>query len=223
MKIVKVSEIVDGLRTHIQKKEEEQKQILALGDELNNFIHFGMLADEIDNPPCKHFITLHKNAIHFLMVFIEDYIEILKDIKHSVESFEDYNGFIDTDFLEADVKEKLNELDEITNGIVNDINNNADEISDLIDNGRISTYYFNLKLNNARTHSENTIKQLEMLDKKSTSSLIPAEEAVNIISQFTNYIQSLTKNDTTPNANQLEKMEDLHHKLDRIHTQSSTN
>src|SRR5699024_3977665 len=219
MKIVKVSEIVDGLRTLIQKKEEEQKQILALSDEINNLIYFEMLPGEIEKTHYKYFITLHKNAIHFFNVFIKEYIEILKNIKLYIESFEDHTGFIDTDFLEADVKEKLNELDEITNGIVNDINNNADEISDLIDNGRISTYYFNLILNNARTHSENTIKQLEMLDKTSTSSLIPAEEAVNIISQFTTYIQSWTKNDTPPNDNQFKKIEDFHHKLDTIHTQ----
>src|SRR5699024_2734964 len=219
MKIVKVSEIVDGLRDLIQKKKEEQKQILALGDEVNNL----MSLVEIAEPSYKHFITLHENAIHFFNVFIEEYIEILQDIKHSVESFEVNTRFIDTNFLEADVKEKLNELDEITNGIINDINTNFDEISDLIDNGRISTYYFNLKLNNARLHSENTVKQLEMLDKKSTSSLKPAEDTVHAISLFTTNLHSWAKKDPFPNDIQLDEIKDFNNRLDTIQTKKRTN
>jgi len=194
MKIIKVSEVIDEINNLIDNKEQEQEQLEALSDEIHNIINLDdALQGEGGKAITEHFTTLHKNALILFNLFLEEYIHTLNAIKSTIESFESRTGMIHTEFLREDIINKLSELDNFTNEIVNDINKQYDEVSDLVADGRVSTYYLNLNIANAGSHAEDTAIKLETLDKESTSSLYSSENNADELSQFTSKIESWTK------------------------------
>ena len=82
MKVIKVTEVINGLDEIIKKKEDEKEQFLSLRDELNRFIDLkDALKGEGGNAIREHFITLHFPAIILFNLFLEEYITVLKLIQ----------------------------------------------------------------------------------------------------------------------------------------------
>lgn len=217
MKIVKISEVIDGINDLIRNKEQEQEQIQALSDEIHSVINLDDALRDKDNEAIKeHFTTLHMNAINLFHLFLEEYIQALNDIKHSVDTFESRTGMIRTDFLREDVMDKLSKIDDITNKIVDDINKQYDKVSDLVVEGRVSTYYFNLNITNASHHAEETATKLETLDEENTLSLVSSENSVDEIIQFITKIESRTKDGVFLTDAKLKEIEDFYDESDII-------
>lgn len=204
MKIMKVSEITNGISALIQKKEQEKLDILDLKNAINEIINLDdALQSEGGKAIKEHFTTYHLKAVTLFNSFLEEYIQILKDIKDSVEVSEGATGLIRTDFLIEEVQSKLNELESVSNDIVASINKQYEEISDLVTDGRVSTYYLNLNISHAREHTENTAAKLEALDEENTARLETVENSVNDINQFIAKIESPLRNNVSSTNPQL--------------------
>lgn len=217
MKIIKISEVIDEINVLIRQKEQEQEQIQALSDEIHHIIDLDdALQGEGGEAIKDHFTTLHANAVILFDLFLKEYIQALTDIKYAVEATESRTGVIHTDFLREDVMDKLNELGDFTNEVVDDINQQYEDISDLVAEGRVSTYYLNININSAGRQAEKTAVKLETLDEESTASLESSEDSVDEMAQFVNKIESWTKDGVFLNESQLEDIESFYAESDMI-------
>lgn len=211
MKTVKVSEVIEDINTLIRNKKQNQKQLQSLYHEIHKIINLDeVLQGEHGETIKEHFNNLHRNALAFLDIFFGEYIRSLEDVKNNIEAFETEKGLIRMSFLKGDVMEKLIELDEFTNEMVADINKQYNEVSDLVAEGRVSTYYFNLNLAHAGSLIEKTATELEALDAKNTSTLTSAEVTLDEISNFAAEIMSWTKDDDSLSAAILKEIENFY-------------
>ncbi|MEN1967813.1 LXG domain-containing protein [Lentibacillus sp. N15] len=195
MKVIKVSEVVNGIDEVVKQKEKEKEQILSIRDAMNKLIDLDdALKGEGGNAIREHFMTLHFPAIILFNLFLEEYITILKEIKGSVESFENDNGLVREEFIEDDVTNALNKLDDLTHEIVDDINNHYNEVSDLVSYDSVETTNFDFHLSGARSLIQDTLTKFAELDEDSTSKLGDSADSVDQIAQFITKIQGWTKN-----------------------------
>lgn len=186
MKTFKVSEVIKEIDRLIHNKNQEKEKIQTLGDtvkKLNN-----LSTDDHKDTKITSSLIIHENIVLLFQSFINEYITALTDIKHNIEIFEDNDGMIRTDFLKKDVIQNLNELSHLTNNMVDHINKQYEKVSDLVVEGKVSTYYFNINIENAEKHVEKTVKKLESLEKENTSRLESSEQHLKEITQFINKI-----------------------------------
>lgn len=195
MKVIRVAEVLNGLDEIIKKKEEEKEQFLSLRDELNRFIDLNdALKGEGGNAIREHFLTLHFPAIILFNLFLEEYIDVLKNVKQLVSSFEANNGLVRQDFIESHVKEGLQKLENLTHEITANINNNYGEVSDLVPYGYVKTTEFDFYMTCSRTVIQDTLTDFAELDEDSTSKLEKPADSLGEISQFVTKIQGWTRN-----------------------------
>lgn len=182
MKTFNVSEVIKEIDGLIHNKKQEQERIQTLGDTLKKLNNLS--TDDHKDIKNTSPLTIHENIVLLLQSFLNEYITALTDIKHDIELFEDNDGMIRTDFLRKDVIQNLHELNHLTNNSVDRINKQYKKISDLVVEGKVSTYYFNINIEHAERHAEKTVKKLESLDKESTSRLESSEQLLNEVTNL---------------------------------------
>ncbi|GGB38679.1 hypothetical protein GCM10011409_15230 [Lentibacillus populi] len=217
MKVIKVSEVVNGIEEIVRKKEKEKEQILTLRDEMNKLIDLDdALEGKGGDAIREHFMTLHFPAVILFNLFLEEYINVLKEIKGLVESFENNNGLVREEFIENDVKEGLNKLDNLTHEIVDDINSHYNEVSDLVPHDSVKTIDFDFHMSGARSTIQETLTKCTELDEDGTSKLENSADSANQIAQFVTKIQGWTKNGVFLTASQIEEVENYYMESDVI-------
>ncbi|MEW9675104.1 LXG domain-containing protein [Lentibacillus sp. L22] len=190
---------------------------LSIRDAMNKLIDLDdALKGEGGNAIREHFMTLHFPAVILFNLFLEEYINILKEIKGSVESFENNNGLIREEFIEGDVKSALNKLDDLTHEIVDDINNHYNEVSDLVPYDSVKTTNFDFHLSGARFIVQDTRTNLSKLDEDSTSKLEDSADSADQIAQFVTKIQGWTKNGVFLTESQIGEVENYFMESDVI-------
>ncbi|APC49410.1 transposase [Virgibacillus halodenitrificans] len=217
MKAIKISEVKDGLNQLIQNKETEKEQILALRDAINSFINLdSALEGEGGDAIRDHFVTLHLNAVILFNLFLEEYISALKEIKNSVDAFENNDAFIQTEFIETTVKTKLNQLEDMSSTLIESINNEYNLVSDIAGAGSVSSYFFNQEIANAREKCDSTVNKLGTLDEVNTASLENSEESINEVAKFTSKIKTWTNSGVFLTDKQLKEIETYYSESDMI-------
>lgn len=217
MKVIKVIEVVNGLDEIIKKKEKEKEQFLSLRDEMNKFIDLNdALEGEGGNAIREHFMTLHFPAVILFNLFLEEYINVLKQIKRLVTSFENDNGFVRQDFIENDVKNGLTKLDDLTHEIIISINKHYGDVSDLVPYNSVKTTNFDFHMSNARSMTQDTLTKFAELDENSTTKLRKPADSIDEINQFVTKIQGWTKNGVFLTPSQIGEVEDYFTESDVI-------
>lgn len=185
MKIINGSEIINGINDLIWAKEQEINQLQALSNDVYNVINLEDAFQNSDNDSIiEQLATFHMKASSLFNAFIKEYEQAMKDLKKSVESFTQKNEFVHTDFLNDEAINSLSNLRDITNSIVVDINEQYKKVGDLVVDGQVSAYYFNLNTDNAIRQANKTISELDALDKENVARLASSENSIKNVSQF---------------------------------------
>ncbi|RFA33349.1 transposase [Virgibacillus dokdonensis] len=217
MKVLQMSEIIEGLQQLIQQKEKEKVQILALRDQMNNFISLDdAFTGEGGESIKDHFTTLHLNTVILFNLFLETYLNALKELLSTVQAFEKNNGFIHSEFIEMDVRKSLNQLEDESNAIIEQINNEYSQISDLAGFGKVSPYLLNQQIAAARNQSKKTIKQLVNFDKQSIASLKVSVNTIDDVASFITKVCSWTSNGIFLTEQQIKEIEHFYSKSNII-------
>ncbi len=208
MKVLKVAEVVQGMDRIIKKKEQEKEHILLLRDELNKVIDLDNALDGEGGVAIReHFMTLHFPVIILLNLFLEEYIDLLKKFKQEIEAFENDNGFIREDFLNGEIKNSLNNLENNIFDITAAINKSYGSVSDLVGYDYISTSTFNFHVTDAHQLMENVLSDLTEIDSTNSSSLSNPEEKLSELGQLTGKIKTWTSNGIFLTEEQIQEVE----------------
>lgn len=171
--------------------------------------------------PTLYFSLLITYFLRFSFSFsalldVEEYINVLKQIKGLVTSFENDNGVVRQDFIENDVNDGLTKLDDLTHDIINNINKHYGEISDLVPFDSVKTTNFDFHLSRARIMIQDTLTKFAELDESSTSKLQKPTDSIDEINQFVTKIQGWTKNGVFLTPSQIGEVEDYFMESDVI-------
>lgn len=208
MKVIKVDEVISGLDKIIDKKTKEKEQILSIRDGLNKIIDLNdALKGEGGDAIKEHFMTLHFPAVTLFNLFLEEYINVLEQIKKLVLSFDNENGLVREEFIKDDINNGLTKLEDLTHEIVNDINSHYNEVSDLVPNISVRTSQFDYQITSTRTILSDTLTKFADLDENSTSNLQSSSASLDEISAFISKIKGWTKNGVFLTPSQIEEVE----------------
>ncbi|TCP31199.1 WXG superfamily protein probably secreted by type VII secretion system [Scopulibacillus darangshiensis] len=209
MKVLKVSEITEGIDHSIKKKENEKDQILAIRDAMNQVTDLGdSLKGEGGNAIKEYFKVLHIPVILLLNQFLDRYINGLKDIKNSVKEFEDHNGLVREEFIIEDVKKSLDRIEELTHETVGKINDHFMEVSDLVNDQPVTIMPFVKRMDEAEAHNRKTITKLNALDEASMAKLKESENNLDGFNSLVKKFNEWSKNGLILDTGKIHKMED---------------
>lgn len=185
MKVLKVSEILPELDASIKKKDMEKKQILDIRNSLNRIIDLDhSLTGQTGVAIKEHLTVLHIPAILLFNQFLDDYMQQLKAVKSSITSYENTNGLVRQDFIEYEVKQGLNQLERITEDLLESINNDFNDVSDLVGGSTVTIAPLYFPIERARKHNKTVLENLNVLDYKSMKELQSSTDALQSIASF---------------------------------------
>ncbi|MGC4379462.1 LXG domain-containing protein, partial [Fictibacillus sp. Mic-4] len=197
MKVLDVSEVLDGIDRWVEKKEQEKEQVHAIREAMEKVIELDdNLKGRGGEAIKKHFASNHLPIINEWLQFLDDYTNRLNGIKNEILDFETNEAIIREDFLEHDIKNGLDKLARFTHDKVNEINEAFFSISDLIGGAPISTAEFDSEIHNSGRYLHETIHQLRDLDEKSVSKVTSAANQLDQLIQLMENKRRPTKSGT---------------------------
>ncbi|PTY77592.1 hypothetical protein B5V89_14175 [Heyndrickxia sporothermodurans] len=182
MRVLKVSEINNGIDQLINKKKEEKRQILAIHDAMEKVINLDdALKGEGGNAIKDYYNVLHFPIILLFNQFLENYVQELKNIKNVVKHYETEDGFIKEEFIHHDVMNGITKVEKETHDIVKSINEDLYKVNDLVAAIPIKTINFDAHISSAKRQIRKTIEDINQLDQSSTVKLEdPGKDLTNI-------------------------------------------
>ncbi|CAH0345444.1 T7SS effector LXG polymorphic toxin [Bacillus sp. CECT 9360] len=194
MKIIKVSEVLPELDASIKRKNTERKQILDIRNSMNRVIDLDhSLTGKTGEAVKEHFTILHIPAILLINQFLDEYEKQLTDIRSLISSYENDNGLVRQDFIEHDVKQGLDQLERLTEDIIEEINSDFSKVSDIVSSSALTIAPIHYPLEQARLHNKSTMEKLNELDHQSVNGLKSSQDQLQNISSFIGKIKGWSK------------------------------
>ncbi|MDQ0272730.1 LXG domain-containing protein [Cytobacillus purgationiresistens] len=195
MKVLKVSEVTSGIDTIINKKKEEKDHLLSIRDAMKKVIDLeDALKGEGGAAIRENFMIVHIPALLSFERFIDTYIQNLQEIKGIVQNYESAAGMVREDFIEQDVKNGINKVEQLTHEIAQNINRHVNTVNDLISPIPINLSQFDNSISDSKQHLQKTLEGLKQLDANSQTSLEPAANDLQKTQQLTGKIDGWSKN-----------------------------
>lgn len=158
-KVLKVSEVSQGIDQIIKKKKHEQKQIKHIKNALHNVVELDdALKGEGGEAIRQNFSMVHMPVLQAFDQFLEEYIQQLKNIQNQVTSYESDDGLVREDFIEHDVKNGLDKIKSVTDASVENINSHFSAVSDIVSGHTISTDQLDSEIHKADHDNQDTEK-----------------------------------------------------------------
>ncbi|KAA0955566.1 transposase [Sporosarcina sp. ANT_H38] len=177
MKVLDVGPFEEGLQnnsTMLGRLEGEMKAIestvgglVALDDSLK-----GQGGDAIR----AFYNDCHLPFLQFFATFKTSYDSVLSQMKSALDTLEPAsNGFIQESFLEADVKDGLTTIDQLTLTLTDEANGIMDEVSDIVALPHLDDSDVHEGVKSAQTKREKTVTDLHEFDSTQTAALTQIE------------------------------------------------
>ncbi|WLR42813.1 LXG domain-containing protein [Bacillus carboniphilus] len=207
MKVLNVSEVTNGIDKIISKKQEEREDLQSISDAINKVVNLdNSLTGKGGEAIKENFILVHVPILISFETFIDSYIENLQQIKSLVESYESGNGFIREDFIEQDVSNGINKVEQMTHDFVDDINKHLNTVNDLMHTTSINLYQFNQTVSDSKQQMEKTLEGLRELDANSEESLKIAEDDLQKVHESTSKVVNISRKGALLSQTELQRL-----------------
>lgn len=195
MKVLKVSEVTNGIDTILSKKKEEKNQVHSIRNAMNKVINLDdALKGEGGTAIKDNFMQLHIPILLSLDEFIDTYTEKLEEIKSIIDSYESADGLVRESFIEQDVNAGINRIEQLTHEIADNINRHLNAVNDLVSPAPISLSQFDQTVSDSRQQVRKTLEGLQKLDANSKKSLKPADNDLQKTQKLTSKFEGFAKN-----------------------------
>ncbi|EQB39024.1 MULTISPECIES: LXG domain-containing protein [Virgibacillus] len=132
---------------------------------------------------------VHQPFLAFMDNFLTSYDQMLNQIKDTVHSFEPAtDGFVRQSFLEQDLEEGLKQLENVTQGLTDNVNRELTKIQDIISLPHLDDMDLLTSIHQAKNKKNEMIEQLYALD---SSQLRALEPMMHELSMMTNYLSEM--------------------------------
>lgn len=140
----------------------------------------------------SYYREIHQYVLLYLLNILEDYANMLTNIKGFIQSFESADtGFVNEFFLDTIVESSLTRLNQVVGSIIADANTATRSVSDLIGHQSVSTLDFQSEIIRAKNYLKDTIEDLHSVDQQTTGLVQSLKRDLNNIEQFMNDLQNI--------------------------------
>src|SRR5699024_1953843 len=113
------------------------------------------------------------------------YKQTLEETKRAVESFEpDEKGFIKQDFLENDVENGLQKIEDVTTGLTDEANSIMKSVNDIVSLPQLDPEEVLHHVQRGEKKTRETVEQLHELDNKQTKALESIEQELTTMKDY---------------------------------------
>ncbi|MFD2132797.1 T7SS effector LXG polymorphic toxin [Pseudogracilibacillus auburnensis] len=118
------------------------------------------------------YATCHKPFLLYMTEVLQDYKKTLVEMQEAIHSYEpESDGFIEQNFLESDIEQKLNKLVDVTQGITDEVNKKIYEVQDIVSLPKLNEIELIQKVQEAKKKTKTTIENLHELDHAQSNAL----------------------------------------------------
>lgn len=172
-----------------------QKQIQQIQKEVDSFLS---LEDSFKGKGAEAIRSFYQEShVPFLLLmegFIRDYEDTLGHIQKSLQSLDsDKRAFIQQSFLQNELQSGIRNAKNVTMGITNDANSSIRSVRDIVHLPAIDDDAFLHQVDQANKKTNQTIENLHMFDKQSTSRLGTAENDLQFMKDYIHKIRGMIK------------------------------
>ena len=180
MKILDVGPFEEGLQNNITMLSRLEGEMKAIETAVGGLVALDdSLKGQGGNAIRAFYNDCHLPFLQFFMTFKTSYDSVLSQMKSALDTLEPAsNGFIQESFLEADVKDGLTTIDQLTLTLTDEANGIMDEVSDIIALPHLDDSEVHEGVKNAQTKREKTVTDLNEFDATQTAALTLIEAAI---------------------------------------------
>lgn len=191
MKVLKVNEILPIIETSTVKKNNERTHIMDIKNTMDHVIEMeDALKGKIGSAVKEHFNRLHIPIVLLFNNFLREYNKTIQSVYDLTKQYENDHAIVRQEFIENDVKNGLEKVENLSEESEKIINSEYMKISDLVSSPMISRNELLLQINLSHEHNEKTITELNKLDQEASKLLkIPSDE----LKEIAGLVQEVTK------------------------------
>lgn len=180
--INKVQKKIHLLQTQLIDIQKAIKGVVELDD---------VLKGKAGSAIRSFYADVHEPILVLLKNFLATYYHMLNQLKESLHSFEPANyGFIRQSFLEQDIEQGLKRLEQITQGLTDEVNHEITKIQDIIQLSPLDDSYLLHRIQQAKVKKNHVLEQLYVLDSSKVKTLEPMMEDLLTMK---NYLSEMRK------------------------------
>src|SRR5699024_1586773 len=127
----------------------------------------------------------HQPLLVYMNKFLADYKETLEETKQAVQSFEaGEKGFIRQEFLENDVENGLQKVEDVTTGLTDEANSIMKSVNDIVSLPQLDPEEVLHHVQRGKKKTRETVEQLHELDNKQTKALESIEQELTTMKNY---------------------------------------
>lgn len=187
--INKVQKKIHLLQTQLIDIQKAIKGVVELDD---------VLKGKAGSAIRSFYADVHEPILVLLKNFLATYYHMLNQLKESLHSFEPANyGFIRQSFLEQDIEQGLKRLEQITQGLTDEVNHEITKIQDIIQLSPLDDSYLLHCIQQAKVKKNHVLEQLYALDSSKVKMLEPMMEDLLTMKNYLSEIRKIFFVDST--------------------------
>ena len=177
MKVLDVSPFEEGLQKNITMLSRLEGEMKAIETAVGGLVALDdSLKGQGGNAIRAFYNDCHMPFLQFFTTFKSSYDSVLSQMKSALDTLESAsNGYIQESFLEADVKQGLTTIDQLTLTLTDEANAIMDEVSDIVALPHLNDSEVHEGVKRAQTKQEKTVTDLHEFDATQTAALTQIE------------------------------------------------
>lgn len=186
MKVLEVASLEEYLSQTIKSFNEKVEQIHSLEQSVMELVGLDGSFQGKGAESIKFFYeSSHKPFLVKLKQVIQDYQEKISQCREAIHSFEpNEDGVIRQEFLQGELSERLTSVQNYTNDVIADGNSVMEKIADIISLASLDESMFNSEIRTAKDKIEETIDQLETIDRQNADSFNEIKSELAIMQSY---------------------------------------
>lgn len=186
MKVLDVSDLHTSLDETIQAVNKKMEELEAIEKSIIELINLdGSFTGKGAAAIKSYYQSCHQPFLFKLKQMLTTYKTKLTSCKNQLDGFEhDHTGYINQEFLQGELTNKLTAVQNYTNDVTADANQYISNVTDIVSIDLLDDEEVNQQVEQAKKSINDTITNLKDFDGESTSSLEELNADVSILSAY---------------------------------------
>lgn len=192
MKTLDCSHVIDGIDDARSDMDSLREQVGDIQRAVRDFYSMDdALKGKMGESIRDFFQHVNEPLLIYLHQSLIDYDNTLSEMKENVEAFEsNEKGFVRQEFLEEEVKEGFDNVEERTTELTEDANNILENVEDLVTVKKIDDSEVLENVEKGKKKANKIVEKLSDLDEQETSQLEKTKETLNEMKSYLSDMKS---------------------------------